>query len=258
VRAYVEWLKRNVEREVEEKGGEKDKEVALKRHHFALHNGLTLLNKFHNSVPQLLRFAYEEEVKGKGGGGRVEGGGGGGGGGGSERSDSIKEKPDGYWKSLENQRNFMDSLALKLGIQIDGSDSSPFNSEFNNSEYEKWYAIKPSTIYEHGGRTLLIKYYNSSLYRLLTAVYPLFKFQPWKFTSLPRNIWKDPQHLKEAIDFLEKRFGIVEPNDWSRVSTAQLSELGLDYFISKYGGLFEALKIIHPNVDWELVAAPSS
>ncbi len=65
-----------------------------------------------------------------------------------------------YWDDMSNQRNFMDELAEKLGItNVDG-----------------WYKITATTVQQHGGASLLKQYYDNSLSKCLTSVYPEYQY----------------------------------------------------------------------------------
>lgn len=60
-----------------------------------------------------------------------------------------------FWNQKQNQRMFMDSLAMKLGIK----------------EFKYWGNITKEVFCEHGGFSLL-NYYNGSLRNALQSIYP--------------------------------------------------------------------------------------
>jgi hypothetical protein len=65
-----------------------------------------------------------------------------------EHSKIWKEyKGKGYWKDLQNQRAFFDSLAVKLNIQ----------------KPEDWYNIQGSSLWKEKGGHFIKNHYNSSL-----------------------------------------------------------------------------------------------
>ncbi len=74
-----------------------------------------------------------------------------------------KRYPRNHWKSISNQRKFLDELAKKLNItNING-----------------WYTITKTVLLRHGAGGLLDVRYNNSPSKLLTTVYPeypLLKF----------------------------------------------------------------------------------
>ncbi len=64
--------------------------------------------------------------------------------------------PSGYWKELEHQRSFVQSLAKQLHI----------------STKEEWKIITIDIVKKHGGEGLLRSKYGGSIAKLLAAVYP--------------------------------------------------------------------------------------
>jgi len=66
-----------------------------------------------------------------------------------------KSHPWGYWKNVDNQRNFLNELATKLNIK-DLSD---------------WYTVSNTQIISHGGYGLL-NYHRCSLLRMLRTAFP--------------------------------------------------------------------------------------
>lgn len=66
--------------------------------------------------------------------------------------------PKNYWKSMENQKKFMDELAIKLNIK----------------DPRDWGKQTTRVIYELGKGSLLNGYYNNSVFSCLQAVYKGF------------------------------------------------------------------------------------
>lgn len=69
-------------------------------------------------------------------------------------SNNQSRRIQGFWSNFQNQRQFLDDLALKLGIK----------------EKKDWGSISTKVITANGGRTLL-NHHNGSLYRALKHVY---------------------------------------------------------------------------------------
>ncbi len=71
----------------------------------------------------------------------------------------VAKVPHGYWLDISNQRSFMDALAQKLDIKA-ASD---------------WFRVTEKMIHENGGGGLLTTFYNGSLSKLLSTVYPEYQ-----------------------------------------------------------------------------------
>jgi len=69
--------------------------------------------------------------------------------------------PKGYWDSLENQRDFVEWLGIKLGFKM----------------MEDWYKVNVKDIAGNGGGGLLLKY-TGSPHKLLEAIYPQQDWTP--------------------------------------------------------------------------------
>jgi hypothetical protein len=63
--------------------------------------------------------------------------------------------PFGYWKSVQNQRAFLNEISPKLNIK----------------SLEDWYSKSFADVVAHGGRTMM-GVYSSSISKMLTTVYP--------------------------------------------------------------------------------------
>jgi hypothetical protein len=63
--------------------------------------------------------------------------------------------PRGFWSSLQNQRLFLDDMALKMDVK----------------SVDDWYSVTRSKVIQHGGAGLL-KHYNGSVAKMLQTVYP--------------------------------------------------------------------------------------
>ena len=81
----------------------------------------------------------------------------------------FKPTPRNFWASLENRRIWFDWCAKQLCI----------------SSLDGWYSVSTLDITRHGGRSLLVGYYNGSLHEALTSVYPAHSFDAWKMTAKP-------------------------------------------------------------------------
>jgi hypothetical protein len=105
-----------------------------------------------------------------------------------------------------------------------------------------------------GGGGLIWKYKTTS--KLLKAVYPDYKWLPWKFSS--KNAWKNENNIREFFDYAGKQLGVNSFDDWYKVSrkvccvcyysqnVKDLAELGYKY----NEDLAHALSIAYPEHKW--------
>lgn len=79
---------------------------------------------------------------------------------------NIPSVPNSYWKSLRNQKQFLDELARNLNIKRPSD----------------WGKLTTRSFSECGGKSILSNYYDGSLFKCLQSVYSgffpfFFKFQ---------------------------------------------------------------------------------
>ena len=67
-----------------------------------------------------------------------------------------------------------------------------------------------------GGSTLLE--YGNSLSKLLSEIYPEYKWLPWKFDAIQRNFWRDLNNQRKFMEWAGKELEIKEMSDWYKVS----------------------------------------
>lgn len=177
-KSYVDWL-------IETVGAASPSE--LKATDFMNHGGLSLLQKFRGSPTAVLASLEPDPnslEKGKGGGGGEgcrEG---------QEKGGRLK--PRHYWTSMENQRAFLDDLAVTLGFPplpspSPSSSSSPYHSitssttstttststSLQKRDLSHWYTVSSLDIARHGGNGIL-KVRPLPFFCLLSAFFLLF------------------------------------------------------------------------------------
>lgn len=142
--------------------------------------------------------------------------------------------PKSFWKNLKNQRDYIDWLGKDLGI----------------SNMDDWYNTDTQKIHNRYGETIL-QSYGGSLYHALSAVYPDYKWLPWRFSKVPRGFWNSLDNQKWYADWLGKLLGYTCMNDWYKLSTADITNNnGGGMFTLKYGTLFAMVKTIYPDYPW--------
>ncbi len=117
-------------------------------------NGKTLLQLYDYSISKLLQDIYPNERD-------------------SYSEDKFLPYTKQYWSSLTHQKQLFDHLTNQL------------NSSKGEREYHIWYSVEKGEIAKlleaSGGDVLLEEWYGGSLEKALMAVYPEYRWQPWRF-----------------------------------------------------------------------------
>jgi len=143
----------------------------------------------------------------------------------------------GYWKKLENRRNFFDSLAEQLNVRTP----------------EDWYKISLKDAKKHGAASLLQKYYDNSLIKALCAIYPEHKWDLWKFPVVPKNHWNMKSNQKQLFEYIKKELNVKSYEDWYTIKTQNVTKLGGTGVLAYYGdSLARTLVALYPEHDWQL------
>tara|TARA_B100001996_G_scaffold27295_1_gene20949 strand:+ start:141 stop:2144 length:2004 start_codon:yes stop_codon:yes gene_type:complete len=111
---------------------------------------------------------------------------------------------NGFWHTLENQKNYMDWLGERLGYKT----------------MDDWYAITLEDFDNNYGGGLSTKYSHSPE-RLLKAIYPNHKWYPWKFGQGPR-LWHKKCYQKLFITWLGEELGYTTMEDWYELTHKNL------------------------------------
>ena len=150
----------------------------------------------------------------------------------------LKKKPNYYWDSIENQRDFLNSLMETLDIK----------------NLDELIHVTTNTIRSHGGRGLLSKY--SSFYIALENIYPEHNWNESILNTYPRNYWKDINNQKKYMMELGKELGIKQIEEWRNIQISNHPQL--KYFVgSYYNSYFDALETLFPDHKWEVAALGS-
>ena len=64
----------------------------------------------------------------------------------------------------------------------------------------------------------ILHMYEGSTIRLLSAVYPDYKWLPWKFENCPRNYWNDINNQKNYLEWVAKELNYKNMEDWYNIS----------------------------------------
>jgi len=148
----------------------------------------------------------------------------------------FAKKPQRYWSSKENQRRFMDELALKLGLgDLDG-----------------WYSVTVSRL-AHLGAARILTLYGNSLSKLLAAVYPDHPWDISKFPTRPQNYWSSLENQKKSMDEVAHKLGVNDLEGWYSIGSKRLIAEGAESLLQCYGGsLSKLLAAVYPEHPWDL------
>jgi hypothetical protein len=115
--------------------------------------------------------------------------------------------PKNYWKEIQHRRKYFDDISKQLHIQ----------------KLEDWYNISFRRALQCRGVAWIVnEYYQGSLRRALVDVYPEMQWQPWKFTPMPKHIWKEPQVVRSYLHEISTQFGVTSSREWLQLTQPEL------------------------------------
>lgn len=148
-------------------------------------------------------------------------------------SSKLRITPSEYWDSIENQREFLDSLWNELNIK----------------EYDDWYNVLFSQVVDLGGGALLKKY--DSLFSMLETLYPEHDWDINKRSNVSRNYWNSPENVKLVMEEVKQLYKIKKKKDWYRVSLKQISKVkGGNVIIRRYRNIYNIMNVAYPEEEW--------
>ncbi len=149
----------------------------------------------------------------------------------------FKTTPRNFWKDRKNQRTYLDYLSKKLNIQ----------------RPEDWYNMDTQSLVlkDKKAQSLLIKYYQSSLYKALESIYPHYHWKPWYFSRVPQGFWKDKLNQEEYLQWLANELNIRKRSDWENIKLTDVHNNGGGGLLVReyHGSLKGALSSILPEED---------
>jgi hypothetical protein len=140
----------------------------------------------------------------------------------------------GFWKSVENQKWYIDWLFNQLGYQTE----------------KDWYKVTQQDFNDNKGHGLL-NYYNNSPYQTLKSLYPEKEWLPWKFGMTYHNFWESIENQKWYMEWLFKQLGYQTEEDWYKVTTKDFSDNNGDGLLNYYDrSPYQNLKFLYPEKEW--------
>ena len=147
----------------------------------------------------------------------------------------------GYWEDVKNCRSFLDGVARRFCVD----------------ERKDWQKVRNEDVVAMGGDRLL-RIHGNSLFNTLQAVYGETYGQEggvWDPLHCrrvaPRGHWADEDNIKAFIEAVKVEHGIVEKEDWYRLSTVQLRSSRGGRSLYKKTKIIDALRIAYPTETWD-------
>lgn len=79
---------------------------------------------------------------------------------------TVGKRDRNFWQFVENRKEFLLDVEKKLGIQ----------------KPEDWYEVKSSKVLHLGGSGLL-NYFDHSISKAVTSIFPQYNLKAWKFKN---------------------------------------------------------------------------
>jgi hypothetical protein len=76
-----------------------------------------------------------------------------------------------------------------------------------------------------------MKRYHGSLAHHLHALYPNHYWEEWRFKSIPRGFWNNPDNRTRFLDQAAKELKVKDLEDWYSVKTKDIEKLHGAYYL---------------------------
>ena len=141
----------------------------------------------------------------------------------------IKKKSLEYFKSIENQKEFMDDLFIKLNL----------------NSLDDWIHLSKLIIKKNGGKYLLL---DRNFHAILQFIYPNY---PWNFSS-PKFKTIENQNL--FMNNLFIKFKLIYLDDWLKIKKNDIKKSGGKGLLRQYKfNMKNLLSTIYPNYPWQFI-----
>ena len=139
----------------------------------------------------------------------------------------------GYFKSIENQRKFMEELFYKLKLV----------------SLEDFYNLSTRILIKNGGKKLFKIYYGCNMKSLLKGIFPNY---PWQYKEIYSSLYFNSlKNQKIFMDHLFEKLQLTNLSDWLNISKSQLSQNGAHSLLIHFGNDMKyLLASIYPNFPW--------
>ena len=143
----------------------------------------------------------------------------------------FKRVPKNWWKNSAHLRNYLDQISHSFGIK----------------KIEDWYSISYKQFKDKGGwgANSILEHY-SNIFCALTVAYP--ELNIFSFNRFPQRFFGSEQNQITFLQLFAKKKNILQPSDWKRVTSSDISLAGGDALLQKYNfNLFECLSHLYPT-----------
>ena len=185
--------------------------LSFSRHKVIQNGGKSLLNYYKGDFSLLLQCIYPnypmEDIK----------------------SLSLKFKSHHYFRSIENQREFMQKLFTK----------------FNLKSLDNWKKIQKSKFIQNNGFGL-IKLYNNDMKYLLATLYPNY---PWHFVDKRKKIENVKEKEQRILEQLFMILKLKRIDDWLSIPPRKI-KYGGKSLLSNNETVIKFLQRVYPNFPW--------
>ncbi len=130
------------------------------------------------------------------------------------------------WKHKPSRRDFFEALALSKGFRL----------------RSEWYTLTKRDVVDFGGSGLLRHYYKGSVAAAIADLFPEHKWESWRFSRSPRNIWMDPDTARQFFESISPLLGVSTMDDWYRISSVDVIKHGGETLLCSFKSLAEALQ----------------
>ena len=151
--------------------------------------------------------------------------------------DILSINPHEYFKSINNQRKFMDKLF----------------DDFQLKSLDDWLLISRKKIIQSGGQSLMLTYYNNDIKLLLSRIYPNYA---WRFDELKvksNEYFKSIENQMKFMNKLFNKFKMKTLGDWLFISKTKFEENGGHSLLHFYysNDMKKLLSILYPHYPWQ-------
>ena len=150
----------------------------------------------------------------------------------------YKQTNTSYFRSIENQRNFVDQFFIACKLQT----------------FDDFLSISATRLFEFGGKKLL-SHYSNDIRKMFIHLYPNY---PWpsqntfklKFQS--HNYFLSLKNQREFMDQLYYQFGLSSMEGWSKITKKKIIKNGGKSLLTTYysTNIQKLLKTVYPYYPW--------
>jgi len=143
--------------------------------------------------------------------------------------------PNKFWQEAANCHRYLDWLGRHLGFR----------------RPEDWYRLSERHLREWYGGCLLKKF-GGSPSAIVKDYLPRYRWQEWRFVSVPKGFWEELVNRRRYLDWLGKHLGFRRHEDWYTITSSDFTQWYGGSLLNVYNGSVQALvKEYLPHYDWK-------